>query len=49
MKRKTLKNNLKAYDWNKIKEVLNEKNLPEDIRAENLSLENFAAIANHLS
>ena len=49
MKRKTLKNNLKNYNWNKIKEVLNEKNLPEDIRAENLSLENFAAIANHLS
>ena len=49
LKRKTLKNNFEAYHWNKIKEVLNEKNLPEDIRAENLSLENFAAIANHLS
>lgn len=49
MKRKTLKNNLKAYDWIKIKEILKKKNLPEDIRAENLSLENFAAIANNLS
>lgn len=49
LKRKTLKNNLKAYDWNKVKEVLKKQNLPEDIRAENLSLENFAAIANHLS
>ena len=49
MKRKTLKNNLKTYNWNQIKEVLKEKNLSEDIRAENLSLENFAAIANYLS
>lgn len=47
-KRKTLKNNLKEYDWNKIKEVLIKHNLPENIRAEELSLELFIEIANNL-
>lgn len=49
MKRKTLKNNLKEYDWNKIKTVLEQNNLTENIRAEELSLEVFIAIANALS
>ena len=49
MKRKTLKNNLKDYDWNIIKEILIKNNLTEQARAEELSLEVFADIANHLS
>lgn len=49
MKRKTLKNNLKSYNWAKIKEVLTSYNLPENIRAEEISLEIFIAIANILS
>ena len=49
MKRKTLKNNLKDYDWNIIKEILIKNNLSEQARAEELSLEVFADIANHLS
>lgn len=48
LKRKTLKNNLKTYNWNKIKEVLVKHNLPENIRAEEISLEIFIAIANNL-
>lgn len=49
MKRKTLKNNLKEYDWNKIKIILNQNNLTETIRAEELSLEIFIEIANILA
>ena len=49
MKRKTLKNNLKDYDWNIIKEILIKNNLSEQARAEELSLEVFIDIANHLS
>ena len=49
MKRKTLKNNLKYYDWPKIKKVLEEHNLPEHVRAEELSLELFIEIANTLA
>ena len=37
MKRKTLKNNLKQYDFNKIKKVLDKYNLPENVRAEEIS------------
>ncbi len=48
MKRKTLKNNLKAYDWDKIKTILTKNNLSETIRAEEISLELFIAIANNL-
>lgn len=48
MKRKTLKNNLKSYDWTKINEVLNKNNMPETIRAEEISLEIFIEIANNL-
>ena len=49
MKRKTLKNNLKDYDWNKIKTVLEQNDLLETTRAEELSLEVFIEIANALS
>lgn len=48
LKRKTLKNNLKNYDWSKILEVLQKNNLPENIRAEELTLEIFIDIANNL-
>lgn len=47
-KRKTLKNNLKDYDLSKISKVLNNYNLDLNIRAENISLEIFVAIANEL-
>ena len=47
-KRKTLKNNLKNYDFSKVEEVLNRNNLPLDIRAENVSLETFVEISNNL-
>ena len=49
MKRKTLKNNLKDYNWNKIKSVLEQNNLDEHVRAEELSLDLFIQIANSLS
>lgn len=47
-KRKTLKNNLKEYEWSKILKVLSNNNLPENIRAEELSLETFINISNNL-
>ena len=40
-KRKTLKNNLKEYDFQKIEEVLIKHNLPLDIRAENIPIDIF--------
>ena len=49
MKRKTLKNNLKGYEWDKIKNVLEENNLNENVRAEELSLKIFEQTANILS
>lgn len=48
MKRKTLRNNLKNYNWNKIKEVLEKNSLPESVRAEEIPLEVFIEIANSL-
>lgn len=48
-KRKTLKNNLKDYDFNLIKEVLTENNFNEDVRAEALPIEMFVKISNRLS
>lgn len=48
-KRKTLKNNLKDYDFDKVKEVLINNNIPTDVRAENISLETFIKIANNIS
>lgn len=48
-KRKTLKNNLKNYDLNKIETVLKKHNLDLTIRAEALPIEIFAEIANYLN
>ena len=48
-KRKTLKNNLKGYNLEKIEEVLNKHNLNLTVRAEALPIEIFAEIANNLS
>ena len=47
-KRKTLKNNLREYDFEKIGQVLLKNNLPLDVRAENVSLEVFCEISNNL-
>lgn len=47
-KRKTLKNNLKNYDLNKISEVLKKYDLDLSVRAENLPIEIFVEIANNL-
>ena len=47
-KRKTLKNNLKNYDLEKIEEVLKNYGLDLSVRAENLPLEIFIAIANNI-
>jgi len=49
MKRKTLRNNLKKYDWHKINEVLEKNNFHDNIRAEEISLDIFIAIANNLA
>ncbi len=48
-KRKTLKNNLRDYDFTKVEEILKKNNLPVDVRAENISLEIFVEISNNLS
>lgn len=48
-KRKTLKNNLRDYDFDSIKEVLTENNFSEDVRAEALPIEMFVKISNRLS
>ncbi len=47
-KRKTLRNNLKGYDLDKILNVLEKYNLDLSVRAEKLTLEQFAEIANNL-
>ena len=47
-KRKTLRNNLKGYNLEKIEEVLNRHNLDLSGRAEQLSTEIFIEIANNL-
>lgn len=47
-KRKTLKNNLKEYNFDKIKEILLKNNLKEDVRAENIPLEVFVEISNNI-
>ena len=47
-KRKTLRNNLKKYDFNKVEEILLKNNLPVDVRAENIPLETFVEISNNL-
>ncbi len=48
-KRKTLRNNLKGYDLDKVLSVLNEYGLDLSVRAEALSIEIFVKIANALS
>ena len=48
-KRKTLRNNLKGYDLEKVEEVLNKHNLNLTVRAEALPIEIFAEIANNLN
>ena len=48
MKRKTLKNNLKLYDWNKVLQVLKSYNLNDNIRAEQIPLDVFVELYNNL-
>ena len=48
MKRKTLKNNLINYDFNKIKKVLEKYHLHENVRAEEISEEVFIDICNNI-
>lgn len=47
-KRKTLKNNIKSYDFNKVKEVLNKYNLSDNVRAENIRENIYIDIVNNL-
>ncbi len=47
-KRKTLKNNLKSYDWNKILEYLNGNGYSETVRAEELDLIDYIRISDIL-
>ena len=47
-KRKTLRNNLKAYDLNIIETLLNKYGYDLSVRAENLSIDVFVDIANNL-
>lgn len=44
LKRKTMKNNLKKYDWEVIKEALKQYNLPETTRSEELPKDVFIHI-----
>ena len=48
-KRKTLKNNLKGYNLEKVEEVLKKHNLDLTVRAEALPIEIFTEIANNLN
>lgn len=47
-KRKTLRNNLKEYDVNKIEEVLRKYNMDLSVRAEQISMDIFIEIVNNL-
>ena len=47
-KRKNLRNNLKKYDLEKIEQILKVMNLDLNVRAESLSIEVFATLANGL-
>lgn len=47
-KRKTLRNNLKNYNLDKIEEILKKYNFDLSVRAEQLSIEIFAEISNNL-
>ncbi len=48
LKRKTLKNNLKSYDYEKIGKILTKYGLPDNIRAEQISEDIFVEITNNL-
>ena len=48
-KRKTLKNNLKNYNFEIIKEILKKYNYNDDVRAEALPIDVFVEISNRLS
>lgn len=48
-KRKTIKNNLKNYELEKISEILEKYNFNLNTRAEQLPIEIFAEISNHLA
>ena len=48
-KRKTLKNNLKSYNLDKINETLKKHNKDITFRAENITMEEFIDISNNLS
>lgn len=48
-KRKTIRNNLKNYDLNKIEEILKDHNQNLSTRAEQITIETFVDIANHLA
>jgi len=48
-KRKTLKNNLKTYDLDKIDEVLKKYNKNITFRAENITMDEFIDISNNLN
>ena len=45
-KRKTLRNNLKGYDFNKILEILHNNGFDDNVRAEEIPLEIYVKIAN---
>lgn len=48
-KRKTIRNNLKSYDLDKIEKVLKENDMDLSVRAENVSINVFVKIANELN
>ena len=45
-KRKTLKNNMKNYDFNRIEKILKELGYKENVRAEEISKDNFKKLVN---
>lgn len=45
-KRKTLKNNLKKYNWDKIKKILEDLGYSDNVRAEEISKEDFKKLVN---
>lgn len=48
-KRKTIRNNLKNYDLNKVEEILKKHNQDLSTRAEQITIETFVDIANNLT
>ncbi|MBQ4584218.1 MAG: ribosomal RNA small subunit methyltransferase A [Bacilli bacterium] len=49
LKRKTLKNNLKAYDWNEIYDILKVHGYTENVRAEEIPVNIFVLLANYMA